>query len=105
MNSMDLQSAASFCKGAADLFGQDASLRLIRTFLIIGRAGESGVEQATIERETESAQSTASRNIKLLVTELQLAENFLDQSDGRRRLVRLTKAGRSAATKLLGPIK
>ncbi|WP_445978406.1 hypothetical protein [Stenotrophomonas muris] len=101
MDTMSLHKSLRLLRTAAELLGQDATNRQVLTLLMIAEAGEAGAEQASIEKATESAQSTTSRNLKLMCQEHGLAEFFLDPADGRRRLVRLTKAGRTAVDKLL----
>lgn len=102
MNTMELSRALKLNRLLAELLGQDASLRQALTLLMVAEAGDAGVEQYAIVTATDSAQSTTSRNLKILCQDLKLAEFYLDPTDGRRRLVRLTKAGRSAVAKIIG---
>lgn len=104
MNTMELSRALKMNRLLAELLGQDASLRQALTLLMVAEAGEAGVEQYTIVTATDSAQSTTSRNLKILCQDLKLAEFYLDPADGRRRLVRLTKAGKTAVAKITGAL-
>lgn len=102
MNTMDLHRTLKLNRLMAELLGQDATLRQALTLLMVAEAGEAGAEQYAIVKATASAQSTTSRNLQILCQDLKLAEFFLDPADGRRRLVRLTKAGKAAVSKLTG---
>lgn len=102
MNTMDLHRTLKLNRLLAELLGQDATLRQALTLLMVAEAGDSGAEQASIVKATGSAQSTTSRNLQILCQDLKLAEFYLDPADGRRRLVRLTKAGKNAVAKITG---
>lgn len=102
MNTMDVSRSLRFLRVSSEVLGLDATHRMAITFMAIAEAGDDGVEQATIQKLTESAQSSTSRNLKVLCNELKLGEFFLDPADGRRRLVRLTRTGKAAAAKITG---
>lgn len=84
----------------SEALGQDATLRQVQTLLCVALAGTSGIDGVTIEQRTGSSQAATSRNLKLLATTHGLAEFFLDQHDGRRRLVRLSPRGAALLSKL-----
>lgn len=104
MNTMDLSRALKMNRLMAEVLGHDASLRQAMTLLMVAEAGDAGVEQYSIVVATESAQSTTSRNLKILCQDLKLAEFTVDPLDGRRRMVRLTKAGKNAVAKITGTL-
>lgn len=81
--------------------GPDLTLRQLSAFLHIAQAGSSGIDGQTLVHRTNSSQATASRAMKLLGPTLGLAEFYLDQQDGRRRLARLLPKGEKILSRAL----
>jgi DNA-binding MarR family transcriptional regulator len=73
----------------------DLTVRQLCLFLHIAKAGKAGTEQATLARATGVSQAAVSRSLKLFVTELGIAQFFLEPTDGRFRLVSLTDKGQA----------
>jgi len=101
LSSVELNNLSAAINQIADVMGPDATLRQVQTLIVVALGGQAGVEQTTVEKRTDSSQSTTSRNLKLLGPNLGLTEFFLDQHDGRRRMARVTKAGEKLLTKVL----
>ena len=80
----------------------ELTVRQLDVFLYIVAAGHVGIDGTTLERHTNGSQASTSRTLKLFGPTLGLIEFFLDQNDGRRRLVRLTSKGIAVARKIDG---
>ncbi len=100
MNLTTTQCILKLTARLSEALGPDATLRQVSTLLHVAMAGASGTDGVTVEQKTNSSQAATSRNLKLLAVQHGLLEFFLDQADGRRRLVRLSPKGVQLVTKL-----
>lgn len=93
MNVLAVQKLLNALNVIATELGPDLTLRQLSGLLHIAQAGNSGIDGTTLERKMNSSQAATSRTMKLLGPTHGLAEYYLDQADGRRRLARLCPKG------------
>jgi len=92
----------------AHTLDREIPLQHLRTFLRVAMAGDAGIDQQKLQRETESSSAGMSRTVRALSNVSWdkrrvghgVVEVTIDPSDNRRRIVRLTPKGKALLTSL-----
>ena len=80
---------------------RESSITVALVFGRVASAGETGLLQATVQREFNLAPAVVTKTVQTLVT-LELISRSIDDADSRHRILRLTEKGRVLVESISG---